>query len=212
MEEHKQSAILNSSALRESSVRTPPSAVPPLLAVGSELEENTDVEDVANKQWRTGHPVNPPISTDRAVTLVTSPGLVSQQSLPLIGKPSLSANEVVPSRILNPHFITHAHSSTTCNVSRPTATQSGSVQVIDLTRENIRTSKNGIAAASHTQTRPLSKIVTSLSTKDERTESVGKVAVNSEVCKEVAAHVITRNGTATASSKGVCVCTLLLRY
>lgn len=102
--------------------------------------------------------------------------------------------KVVPSRIVNPHVVSSdVPSPTGANVSGTTS-QSGTVQVIDLTRHvssDTQVARNGISAATHHTTRS-SQIPHQVAV-----DSLGKLSAHSETSKEHATSVLTRNGSST---------------
>lgn len=191
------------SSSKVSDVRIPAlvkTGLPPLLAVGSDVREESTLEDSYLQKPRISHPVGSPIGDRSFMSTSTS----TPQTLSFTGNTPLTNTEavsVVPSRILNPHFITQPHSSTTYKVSRPTTTQSGSVQVIDLTRDGTRTQRNGVAAGTpNAQALPFSVVSSSSSARDGPLDPFGKI---SDISKDNSAQIITRNGAASTPTKGI---------
>lgn len=114
--------------------------------------------------------------------------------------------KVVPSRRVNPCFTTDVSSPTGYKVSVPSATQSGSVQVIDLTRHcslDTHLHVNGVTTATpSSHTKCLSVMSTSQVPKEASLNSVTRLC-NSDVTSDPTPHVITRNGsTSSTSTKG----------
>lgn len=141
----------------------------------------------------------------QAVSLV-----LQQQNLQVSPKTTVVNNEtvkVVPSTILSPRILTDV-SSPASKGSMPTTTQSGTVQVIDLTRHSIsdaHLSKNGIAAATATsQPRSLSLDTLSQVPPDVILNSMGNISSNNEMSREHTPTVVTRNNSSSTPTRGMC--------
>lgn len=153
--------------------------------------------------------------SDRVSCVNTTIPSVLQQNLQ---PPSRKPNEivkVVPSRTVNPIIHTsHSTSTPTGFKVGVSGTQSGTVQVIDLTRRDLSdtlVSRNGLAAApSVSQTRSLQIGGTSRLRNEAGVNSVGTVKALGK-SKDLVSSIITRNGS-TSSGKGTYIYTVTYMY
>lgn len=180
----------------------------PVTAVGISVPaESTGIRVTASSRHQ-AQPQKPAVpqliksphpDTTVASTNTTTSMQKRQRTLSGKSSPSTETVKLVPSRIVNPHV--------SCDVTIPTATrisesgttgQSGTVQVIDLTRHgssDTQVARNGISAATYHTTRSLPLGNTSEHPNQVVVGSSGKLSLRSEN----ATSVLARNGSSTPS-------------